>query len=70
MTTNAAGEFYPIYNIENGVLIEHSPPPQASIVTTTLARYDKEANGSYVVNGLEVMCLQREEGDEKGKKYL
>ncbi len=57
------GEFYPIYNIENGVLIEHSPPPQANIVTTALARYDKEANGSYVVNGLEVMFLQR---DEKG----
>ncbi len=57
------GEFYPIYNIENGVLIEYSPPPQANIVTTALARYDKEANGSYVVNGLEVMFLQR---DEKG----
>ncbi len=69
VTVNSAnGEFYPIYNIENGVLVEHSPPPQANIVTTALARYDKEANGSYVVNGLEVMCLQREEGDEKGKK--
>ncbi|XCA33330.1 MAG: DUF4815 domain-containing protein [Wolbachia endosymbiont of Polyergus mexicanus] len=67
VTVNSAnGEFYPIYNIENGVLIQHSPPPQANIVTTALARYDKEANGSYVVNGLEVMCLQREEGDEKG----
>lgn len=63
VTTNASGEFYPIYNIENGILIEHSPPPQANIVTTALARYDKEANGSYVVNGLEVMFLQR---DEKG----
>ncbi|MBA8757831.1 DUF4815 domain-containing protein [Wolbachia pipientis] len=67
LTTNAVGEFYPIYNIENGVLIEHSPPPQANIVTTALARYDKEANGSYVVNGLEVMFLQR---DEKGKKIF
>ncbi|TVS94190.1 DUF4815 domain-containing protein, partial [Wolbachia pipientis] len=63
------GEFYPIYNIENGVLIQHSPPPQANIVTTALARYDKEANGSYVVNGLEVMFLQKEEG-EGGKKIF
>ncbi|RDD34320.1 hypothetical protein Wcon_01608 [Wolbachia endosymbiont of Cylisticus convexus] len=64
------GEFYPIYNIENGVLIEHSPPPQANIVTTALARYDKEANGSYVVSGLEVMFLQKEEerGGKKGRK--
>lgn len=70
VTVNSTnGEFYPIYNIENGVLIEHSPPPQANIVTTALARYDKEANGSYVVNGLEVMFLQKEEG-EGGKKIF
>ncbi len=62
------GEFYPIYNIENGVLIEHSPPPQANIVTTALARYDKEANGSYVVNGLEVMFLQR--GEKGGEIFV
>ncbi|MFP3014710.1 MAG: DUF4815 domain-containing protein [Wolbachia sp.] len=68
VTGNAAGEFYPIYNIENGVLIEHSPPPQANIVTTALARYDKEANGSYVVNGLEVMFLHKEEKGEEGVK--
>ncbi len=68
---SANGEFYPIYNIENGVLVEHSPPPQANIVTTALARYDKEANGSYVVNGLEVMFLQREEkGGERGAQIF
>jgi len=65
VTVNSTnGEFYPIYNIEKGVLIEHSPPPQANIVTTALARYDKEANGSYVVNGLEVMFLHKEGGKE------
>ncbi len=67
---SANGEFYPIYNIENGVLIEHSPPPQANIVTTALARYDKEANGSYVVNGLEVMFLQKEEGEKGAKTFV
>ncbi|MDX5488372.1 MAG: DUF4815 domain-containing protein [Wolbachia endosymbiont of Andrena praecox] len=67
-TFSTDGEFYPIYNIENGVLIEHSPPPQANIVTTVLARYDKEANGSYVVNGLEVMFLHKEEKGEEGVK--
>ncbi|WP_174515642.1 DUF4815 domain-containing protein [Wolbachia endosymbiont of Cardiocondyla obscurior] len=71
VTVNSAnGEFYPIYNIENGVLIEHSPPPQANIVTTALARYDKEANGSYVVNGLEVMFLQREEGERGAQVFV
>ncbi|WP_425386661.1 DUF4815 domain-containing protein [Wolbachia endosymbiont (group A) of Barypeithes pellucidus] len=68
VTVNSAnGEFYPIYNIENGVLVQYSPPPQANIVTTALARYDKEANGSYVVNGLEVMFLQR---DGEGKQVF
>ncbi len=71
VTVNSTnGEFYPIYNIENGALVEHSPPPQANIVTTALARYDKEANGSYVVNGLEVMFLQREEGEGQKRQVF
>ncbi|WCR53391.1 MAG: hypothetical protein PG981_000413 [Wolbachia endosymbiont of Ctenocephalides orientis wCori] len=71
LSSSINGEFYPIYNIENGVLIQHSAPPQANVVTTALARYDREANGSYVVNGLEVMFLHTEEGKgESGKKQL
>lgn len=69
-TSFSNGEFYPIYNIENGVLIQHSVPPQANLVTTALARYDREANGSYVVNGLEVMFLQEEEKDGKKKQVF
>ncbi|APR99017.1 DUF4815 domain-containing protein [Wolbachia endosymbiont of Folsomia candida] len=63
----ANGEFYPIYNVENSVLIQHSAPPQANLVTTALARYDREANGSYVVEGLEVMFLHTEDEEEGGK---
>lgn len=52
-------------------MIQHSAPPQANVVTTALARYDREANGSYVVNGLEVMFLHTEEGKgESGKKQV
>ncbi len=62
--------FTQIYNIENGVLIEHSPPPQANYSNYCSCSFmTKMANGSYVVNGLEVMFLQKEEG-EGGKKYL
>src|SRR6266576_3992125 len=64
------GEFYPIYNVENGVLIEHAPPPQANAVNTALARYDREANGSYVVNGLDVMFLQKEEKEGKTQQVF
>ncbi|WP_168464790.1 DUF4815 domain-containing protein [Wolbachia endosymbiont of Ctenocephalides felis wCfeT] len=66
--SSANGEFYPIYNVENGILIQHSAPPQANLVTTALARYDREANGSYVVEGLEVMFLHTEEGEGKVEK--
>ncbi|APR98690.1 DUF4815 domain-containing protein [Wolbachia endosymbiont of Folsomia candida] len=64
------GEFYPIYNVENGVLIQHSAPPQANLVTTALARYDREANGSYVVEGLEVMFLHTEEKESQKKQVF
>lgn len=70
ITQNSASEFYPIYHIENGVLIQHSPPPQANVVTTALARYDREANGSYVVNGLEVIFLARENKDGKKQQVF
>jgi hypothetical protein len=40
-TTSVSGEFCPIYNIENGMLIQHSPPPQANMVNTALARHDR-----------------------------
>lgn len=51
------GEFYGIYNVENGVLVQKSIAPQMDSVNTALARYDSESNGSYVVSGMEVTCL-------------
>lgn len=51
------GEFYTIYNVENGVLVQKALAPQMESVNTALARYDNESNGSYVVKGLNVTCL-------------
>lgn len=51
------GEFYTIYNVENGVLVQKALAPQMDSVSTALARYDNESNGSYVVKGMEVTCL-------------
>ncbi|WP_374699105.1 DUF4815 domain-containing protein [Wolbachia endosymbiont (group B) of Limnophora tigrina] len=59
-----------MYNVENGVLIQHAPPPQANAVNTALARYDRESNGSYVVNGLDVMFLQKEEKEGKAQQVF
>lgn len=51
------GEFYTIYNVENGVLVQKALAPQLDAVSTALARYDDESNGSYVVKGMNVTCL-------------
>ncbi|EDP61897.1 hypothetical protein BAL199_28865 [alpha proteobacterium BAL199] len=53
----AAGQFIPVYLAENGVLVNQTPPPQLDGVTQALARYDREANGSYVVSGFRVTAL-------------
>lgn len=56
------GEFYTIYNVENGVLVQKALAPQMESVNTALARYDSESNGSYVVKGLNVTCLSASDG--------
>ncbi|UTH76099.1 DUF4815 domain-containing protein [Chromobacterium sp. IIBBL 290-4] len=49
------GEFFPVYQVENGVLRAKEPPPQLDGVTQALARYDRDSSGgSYVVSGLSV----------------
>ena len=56
------GEFYTIYNVENGVLVQKALAPQMESVNTALARYDNESNGSYVVRGMNVTCLKAGDG--------
>lgn len=50
----AAGDFFPVYSVDNGVVVSQDPPPQISGVSEALARYDREANGHYVVTGWRV----------------
>ncbi len=69
------GEFYTIYTVENGVLVQKALAPQMDSVSTALARYDNESNGSYVVNGMEVTCVSADDGSQifsvnKGKAHV
>ncbi len=69
------GEFFPVHKIDNGVLIQQAPPPQLNNVTQALARYDRESNGHYVVNGMKVVAVPGEEGKqtfviEEGKAHV
>lgn len=58
------GQFYPIYNVENGVLVQKAVAPQLDSVNTALARYDDESNGSYVVRGMMVTYLSTDSGGQ------
>jgi hypothetical protein len=56
-TNDALGEFYTVYSVESGVLVQKALAPQMDSVSTALARYDNESNGSYLVRGMNVTCL-------------
>lgn len=49
------GDFYPVYTVDNGILLAKDPPPNLDSVTQAIARYDRDsAGGDYVVSGLQV----------------
>lgn len=51
----APGEFYAVYTVENGTLLQKEPPPQMDTMTAALARYDRDsAGGNYVISGFSV----------------
>lgn len=56
----ATGEFYSVYGVRDGVLLNQDPPPQLDGVKQLLARYDRDANGSYIVSGLNLIALGKD----------
>jgi hypothetical protein len=69
------GYFYPIHSLIDGSLVVKAPPPQLDSVTTALARYDRESNGSYVVEGLSVRVISGDGGRQvvsigEGKAHI
>lgn len=51
------GDFFGIYLVRDGDVIDQSPPPALSGVTQAIASYDRDANGSYIVSGCRVTAL-------------
>lgn len=50
-----AGDFFPVYVIEDGYVRGKEPPPNLDAVTQALARYDRDSAGEgYIVSGLAV----------------
>jgi hypothetical protein len=54
------GEFFSVYAVLNGVLVTQDLPPQLDGVKQLIARYDRDANGSYIVSGLNLIALGKD----------
>lgn len=65
-TDGQAGEFFPVWVIEDGYVRAKEPPPNLDAVTQALARYDRDSSGgSYIVDGLQVaMAADLDTGEQ------
>ena len=52
-----SGDFHVVYALDNGILENRRQPPVLDGVIASLARYDYDANGNYVTEGLDVRFL-------------
>lgn len=59
-----AGDFYPVYSVLEGTVLDQSPPPIMTGVISQIAVYDRDANGNYIVDGCEVTALGDVLGDQ------
>lgn len=59
------GEFFGVYLIKNGAVIDQTPPPALSGVMAQIARYDADANANYIVDGCEVTPLGKVGTDQR-----
>ena len=48
------GEFYPVYTVIDGSILNQQGATSDSAFMEALARYDRESNGNYIVDGLSV----------------
>lgn len=55
------GDFHAVYALDNGILENRRQPPVLDGVIASLARYDYDANGHYVTEGLGVRFLSTDD---------
>lgn len=64
-TDSGTGNFYRIYDVEDGQLKIKTAPPDLSGFSAALARYDRDNNGGhYVIDGLNLVWLTSTDTDE------
>ena len=51
------GEFYAVYLLIDGTVIDQTPPPALTGITQAISSYDYNAHGNYIVKGCHVTAL-------------
>ncbi len=51
------GQFYAVYTIKDGAIIDNGTPPTLSGVNAAIGEYDLNAHGNYIVYGCEVTAI-------------
>lgn len=64
-TDGQTGAFYPIYQVEDGLLLSKAPPPQVDAIAVSIARYDRQSSGGfYISSGMNVIRLADVDGKQ------
>ena len=59
------GDFYQVYQVQDGVVVTPQAPPTIDTVAQSIARYDRQSTGGYYIsNGLMVSRLADEDGNQ------
>lgn len=58
------GDFFGIYLVRDGDVIDQAPPPALSGINQAIAVYDRDANGNYIVDGCRVTALGKTGSDQ------
>ncbi|WP_319775489.1 DUF4815 domain-containing protein [Breoghania sp.] len=61
----AEGDLYAVYQLVDGVALDQTEPVELSTTLQAMARYDRDANGSYVVEGCRVGALGKVGGAQR-----
>lgn len=56
-TDGGAGTFFSVVQVVDAIVVDQADPPEIDGVVDVIARYDREANGNYVVRGLNAVSL-------------
>ena len=54
------GDFYGVFDVLNGTLVTIEPPPVLDATKKLVAQYDRDSNGSYIVNGMTATSLNKD----------